>query len=176
MFDPTAFENLKVVIEGALYDQDFCGDIVIIDRNDFINTAKLSRKYEITFTKRLEDADTIICTLVLEAGLENFAAELLESLEDDRLSGCNLLIKFSLKHRNDLLIFKRIEEVLTFIWGQDRTIHQSVITNPFIKEKFIKNEIMVGFNRLIYEDQIDDLIFMIEYMVNSIDEMRKIIK
>ena len=49
MFDPTAFENIKVVLEGAVYDLDLNGEIIIIDRNDLINTAKLSRKYELSF-------------------------------------------------------------------------------------------------------------------------------
>lgn len=36
MFDPTAFDNMKVVIEGAIYDLDLDGEISIIDRNDLL--------------------------------------------------------------------------------------------------------------------------------------------
>lgn len=49
MFDPTAFDNMKVVIEGALYDLDICGEIVITDRNDSFNMAKMSRTFDISF-------------------------------------------------------------------------------------------------------------------------------
>ena len=49
LFDPTAFENIKVVIEGEIYDRDLSGEIFVTDRNDWFNSAKLSRKYEISF-------------------------------------------------------------------------------------------------------------------------------
>ena len=48
MFDPTAFENIRVVLEGIFYDKDLEGSIMIIDRNDIMNTAKLSRTYELS--------------------------------------------------------------------------------------------------------------------------------
>ncbi|MGZ4162287.1 MAG: hypothetical protein ACXVNF_16040, partial [Neobacillus sp.] len=50
VFDPTAFDNMKVVIEGALYDMDIIGEIIITDRNDIMNMAKLSRRFDICFT------------------------------------------------------------------------------------------------------------------------------
>lgn len=36
MFDPTAFDNLKVIVEGAVYDFDLHGDILVTDRKDMI--------------------------------------------------------------------------------------------------------------------------------------------
>lgn len=53
MFDPTAFENLKIVIEGAVYDRDFSGEILVTDRNDIINLAKLERRFEISFVDKV---------------------------------------------------------------------------------------------------------------------------
>ena len=44
MFDPTAYENMRVVLEGIFYDKDLSGEILVIDRNDIVNTAKLSRE------------------------------------------------------------------------------------------------------------------------------------
>ena len=49
MFDPTAFENMRVVMEGIFYDKDLSGDITIVDRNDVINTAKMSRDFDLSF-------------------------------------------------------------------------------------------------------------------------------
>lgn len=175
MFDPTAFENMKVVIEGALYDRDLSGEISIINRNDFINAAKLSRQYDVTFSNRAENQDHLQCTFVLEAGLENLAAELLPEVLSEHLSGCRLFVKFTLRHRNEQLIFRRIEKKLKGIWGQDRAINQSLIMNPFVQEEFIRNEILISFNRLVYEDQMDDLITMIDYMIKSLDEIKGII-
>lgn len=47
MFDPTAFDNLKVIVEGAVYDFDLHGDILVTDRKDMMDLASLSRIYHI---------------------------------------------------------------------------------------------------------------------------------
>ena len=49
LFDPTAFDNMKVVLEGAVYDRDLFGDILIVSRDDLVNLATLSRKFTIEF-------------------------------------------------------------------------------------------------------------------------------
>ena len=175
MFDPTAFENMKVIVEGAFYDLDLSDEIIIVDRNDILNTAKLSRKYEITFSNYEIDPDLLNCTFIIEAGLENLAAELLQAVQSERLSGCHVFIKFSLRHPNNQKIINEMETGLKKIWGQDRIIQHSIISNPFIAEKLIKHEILISFNRLVYEDQMDDLIAMIDYMVNSLNEMKTFI-
>lgn len=175
MFDPTAFENMKVVIEGALYDRDLVGDIFIIDRNDFINTAKLSRRYEVTFSIQ-HDVEHIHCSIIMEAELENLAAELLPAAQSDRLSGCHVLIKFLTMHPNDLKIFQQIEAGLKEIWGHERTIKQSIICDPFVNDDWIKNETIINFNRLVTEDQMDDLVTMMDYMIESLDRLNTIIK
>ena len=171
MFDPTAFENMKVVIEGALYDLDIDGEIRIVDRNDWMNTAKLLRKYEISFTNN----DDIICTLVLEAGLENLAAELLPAVQTTRLAGSHLLVKFSFNHRDDELIYKKITNILKDIWGPGRTIQQRIVFDPLTKENLVANEATITFNRLVYEDQMDDLVLMVEFMLLSIEKLRSVI-
>ena len=175
MFDPTAFENMKVVIEGAMYDRDLAGEIRIIDRNDLLNSAKLSRKYEVTFSINREDVQPLSCTLILEAGLENLAAELLPAAHSERLSGCHLFVNFSLVHSNDFAIYQRIEEELKSIWGHDRTIKQSVIYDPFKNDDMIMNQTTISFNRLIYEDQLDDIIIMTDYMIKSLNRLQMII-
>ena len=74
MFDPTAFDNMKVVIEGALYDLDLAGKIVIIDRNDIMNIAKMSRRFDVSFT--LPEA-RVTAMIEITSNLINLAAELL---------------------------------------------------------------------------------------------------
>lgn len=49
MFDPTVFDNLKTVLEGAVYDLDLEGVILVINRNDLVDLAHFSRTYKITF-------------------------------------------------------------------------------------------------------------------------------
>ncbi|MDQ7864216.1 hypothetical protein RCO48_33385 [Peribacillus frigoritolerans] len=38
---------MKVVLEGAVYDRDFIGDILVINRDDIVNLSTMSRSYKI---------------------------------------------------------------------------------------------------------------------------------
>jgi hypothetical protein len=49
LFDPTVYDNLKVVLEGAVYDLDLAGSILVTGREDWVNLADLSRTYKLTF-------------------------------------------------------------------------------------------------------------------------------
>ncbi|KYD22330.1 MAG: hypothetical protein C6P37_08510 [Caldibacillus debilis] len=53
MFDPTAYENMKVILEGYLYDYDMQGEILIKERNDLINLADMSRTFSLLFSLNL---------------------------------------------------------------------------------------------------------------------------
>ncbi|MBU8878973.1 hypothetical protein BGM26_08235 [Bacillus sp. FJAT-29790] len=176
MFDPTAFENMKVVIEGTLYDLDLSGEIRILDRNDLLNSAKISRKYEISFTDQMEGQADIYCSFLMEASLANLAAELLPAARSSMLAGCHIYVKFYLKHPNELSLFQKIERILIDIWGKDRTIKQVVMRDPFDDGKIISNETTVIFNRLVLEDQIDDLVSMIDYLMVSLKSLRSSIR
>lgn len=170
MFDPTAFENMKVVLEGAIYDRDLHGEISIIDRNDVMNTAKLSRSYELTFIQNQSVA--VQCQITLEAGLENLAAELLPQKLENKLAGAALSVLFKFKHEETAGLHKMINKELGGIWGTDRSFEQKVSYHPLGQEKLITTEIKIHFNRLIYEEQIDDLIDMIDYCIETIQTLK----
>ncbi|ESU30220.1 hypothetical protein G3A_22955 [Bacillus sp. 17376] len=176
MFDPTAYENIKVVIEGDIYDRDLSGEIIVIDRNDWINAAKLSRKYEISFTKTGYQPDLLSAMMTIEAGLENLSAELLESVKAKQLAGCKVNISFSLHHKNEMVVFKEVHRWLEEIWGRDRAIVQTALLDPLGDKPTIKSHVQVSFNRLIYEEQIDDLSEMVDYMIASLEKIKKIIE
>lgn len=176
MFDPTAFENLKIVIEGAVYDKDFGGEILVTDRNDIINLAKLERKFEISFIDKHNRGKKITAIWVLEARLDNLAAELLPVALSEKKAGCHVTVKFELEHPNEFSIFKETKKALSEIWGASRTIDQQIQMNPFDTQTKIQNVITIHFNRLIYEDQIDDLTNMVDFMIKSLRDLSKIIK
>lgn len=175
MFDPTAFENIKVVIEGEIYDRDLSGEIIVIDRNDWINAAKLSRKYEISFTKKGYEPDLLSATMTIEAGLENLSAELLGNLNAKQLAGCKVNISFSLLHKNELDGFQEVQKVLEDIWGRDRSIIQTALVHPLEDKSLIQSHATVSFNRLVYEEQIDDLSEMAVYMITSLEKLKKLL-
>lgn len=166
MFDPTAFENMKVVLEGALYDLDLDEEIIITDRNDFINAAKLARKYEIHF-KIKEGSSGVTAKLVLEAGLENLAAELLTSSLSEERSGCLIYLAFSFDHTRKIIDYEKIEKMMANIWGERKITH-SVLFYPLQKEKRMHSEIMIEFDRLVHEEQLNDLASMIDVMITTL--------
>lgn len=171
LFDPTAFENIKVVVEGAVYDRDLDGEILVTDREDLVNLAKLSRKFSISFTLRHHESSHIHAVLTLESGLQNLAAELLGTDQSLHLAGCAVTVGFRLRHPNEDDFFREIQMVLERIWGRDRTVRQTISINPLEKELDILNEVTVTFNRLVLEDQIEDLAEMVVYIIASLKEL-----
>jgi hypothetical protein len=58
------------------------------------------------------------------------------------------------------------------IWGETRKINQSVQFNPLKNEKKKKNVITVEFDRLISEEQMDDLVEMTEFMITTLKQLQ----
>ncbi len=167
MFDPTAFDNMKVVIEGALYDLDISGDIVITDRNDLVNMAKMSRQFDIFFCL---PNSSVIAKIEMEAMLKNLSAELLPNTSSDKLAGCNLRLKYFLNHEEEI-DYKNVKEILLNVWGTSRKVSMTTQYNPMEIEKFLSTTITVDFERLVTEDQMDDLVEMIEFMLTTLEQL-----
>jgi len=80
MFDPTIFDNWKVVLEGAVYDIDREGGAEVIGREDLVDLASLSRSFRIAARR---PGGSCRAEVRLDAGLADFAGERYEL----RLSG-----------------------------------------------------------------------------------------
>ncbi|HEY2420141.1 MAG TPA: hypothetical protein VGI04_01915 [Neobacillus sp.] len=168
MFDPTAFDNMKVVLEGALYDLDILGEIIITDRNDLINTAKMQRSFDLCFKLAESKESTVSAKIQLESKLDNLAAELFPSSLSKNLAGCNISLQFVVPHAEKIEDFHAIESLLVEIWGSMRKISQCNQYNPLAANKIITNVIIIEFDRLITEEQMDDLIEMTDFMITTI--------
>ncbi|MEH7236490.1 hypothetical protein [Bacillus sp. JJ1562] len=169
MFDPTVFENLKVVFEGALYDLDLEGQILIIDRQDQVDMAKMGRHYHITFKDKT--IEQIHAYIDLKIDLDNLITELRNK---DGNPGCVLEIGFVFK-MNSLDGCPMVEQVLSTIWGETREIQQEISYQYGLKNQYTNNSKII-FHRLIHEDNIDDLLEMIDYIIDSIHQLHKAIK
>ncbi|MCA0990734.1 hypothetical protein [Pseudalkalibacillus hwajinpoensis] len=162
MFDPTIYENVKVVLEGELYDRDLEGEISIISREDLVDLASLSRKYLMKFTG---NADVDV-TIELFADLANFSAEQLQL--DQIEPGCEIKIYFDV-FISDEEDCAEIEEDIRSIWGNRPTIRQTV-SFPYAEdhqEVSLSTHVLLEFNRKINEDQISDLGDLIEYAIQT---------
>ncbi|MFP5107826.1 hypothetical protein ACSU6B_13740 [Neobacillus sp. C211] len=170
MFDPTAFDNMKVVIEGALYDLDIIGEIVITDRNDLINMAKMSRKFDVSF--RLPKS-SIIANIEMTSNLVNLAAELLPAIQSEQKAGCHLRLQFLIEHKDMEIDFHAVENILLNVWGSTRKLTQIVQYRPLEIVRKQTHVINVDFDRLIREDQVDDLVEMTEFIMTTLKQLNR---
>lgn len=173
MFDPTIFDNLKVVVEGIVYDLDLDGTISITNRNDLINLATMSREYSVSF-RAYENSPLTSSTLKLEAHSKDLYGEI---LEEDELSeiGCTLtlIIKSPLGDLERTPM--TIEEKLGALWEHRPTIHQCINFDWKKEKDFIYfNEISLVFDRKINEDQISDIPEMIKLLLKSMKIVEEI--
>jgi hypothetical protein len=168
MFDPTAFDNMKVVIEGALYDLDIIGEIAITDRNDLINIAKMSRKFDVSF--QLPNS-TVKAKMEMTSNLVNLAAELLPAIQSAKKAGCHLSLQFLIEHEEMEIDFLAVETILQNVWGSTRKITQLVQYHPLEIKSMHTHVINVEFDRLISEDQIDDLVEMTEFIITTLKQL-----
>ncbi|RHW42280.1 hypothetical protein D1B31_06575 [Neobacillus notoginsengisoli] len=166
MFDPTAFDNMKVIIEGTFYDLDADGKIMVMDRKDLMDLASISRQFSLFFY--VPEFPGIEAEFRLIAGLENLASELLEKDQAGPKAGCELILYFRAVHDDSPLIYREIQTYMETAWGSERKILQTVYRNPLDGQPAVMNEIVVDFNRLVTESQLEDLKDIPVYMVDAI--------
>ena len=172
MFDPTAYENFKVIIEGSVYDYDFTGDIKVVNRSELIDLAVLSRQFTMSFI--MPDYSRLIGSIVLRASLNELAGEILE--EDDTKAAAKVILQFTY-HSSTLATIEKAESIkkcLLNIWGEDR--HVSFISSQHFTDgqhSHYSNEVTVSFNRMVREDLADDLYELPKYMMESLQALRK---
>ena len=163
MFDPTIFDNLKVVTEGLIYDMDLSGKIRIIERTDQVELAHMSRSYGIIF--ELADHPGPHAEIQIYAALADLASELL-MVEGDS-AGCALHIYFTLDIEEPEETCRRIQNALEQIW-QERIIEQQ-ISYPYTNGKTIfQDRIHIRFDRKISEQHIDDIPDLLEHVTRSL--------
>ena len=153
MFDPSVFENLKVIVEGAFYDLDLEGDLAVIDRHDYVDLAYMSRIFEISTRLDASNEKTVECTFTLSAGLQSFSSEKL-SPKTKRDPGCELKITF--RYINPDHPLRKIH-ILKQIW--DKGYHYRVFKHTPIgfkhEDSFVTIEIKQ--EKPVYEDEIEQL-------------------
>ncbi|WP_163100927.1 hypothetical protein [Peribacillus alkalitolerans] len=178
MFDPTAFDNMKTVLEGAVYDQDLEGAILVTNRNDLLDLAQLSRCFKIDLQLRpikQGTESTITASLVLRSSLENFAAELLSSENPSiwKNAGANLKIQFAIPMQLPSLdSIQKLTSLLKKQWGENREIiikEEKTFENAVYRDSLIYST--VQFARLVTEDQLEDLFELVNHVIKSLEEL-----
>lgn len=179
MFDPTIFENLKVVIEGAIYDLDLSGKILITGRVDRVDLAMMSREYRIQF--RIQNGGKALAELRLFAGVADLAAEILEAKNE--IPGCRIEVCFFTTVTQIETDCEQIELKLKSIWG-DRPEIKQILTFEYTPHDLMDlspdplyhNRITLNFGRKIDENQTDDMIHLVHHMHQSARFLDKLLE
>ena len=176
MFDPTAFDNMKVVIEGAFYDLDIIGEIEITDRNDIVNMAKMSRYFDVKFKLKDESSSPIFAKFMMESQLVHLAAELLPDLKSENLAGCQIRLEFHFEESLNCDQFHEVQTIALEIWGVNRKITQTVLYHPLDENSPHNILLTIEFDRIVSEQQMDDLIELIDVMVTTIKRLQALLE
>ena len=180
MFHPLVFDNIRVVLEGGVYDRDFEGAITITDRSDVMDMATFQRLFQIDFepAAAANRERAVKARMQLRTGLADIAAEQLEQPLTDHI-GCTICIHFFTVIQDVTDEVQRIAVLLNDIWGQRPSITQTVSVR--LEENRIEwppqtyhNQITLDFHRKIDEGNIDDLRDLIDHTVQSLASLQAI--
>lgn len=158
MFDPTIYENLKVVLEGGIYDLDLENVITVTKRADLIDLATMSRTYMIEF--QLVDTSDHHAEIILSSTIDDFVKESMEGDVDS--TGCYIHINFYTPLTNCL----KIEHDLQRIWNNQPQIIQTIST--IFRDNKQKNHIHLSFQHKINEKYVEDLTTIINLCLQSL--------
>ncbi|MDR6549706.1 hypothetical protein [Paenibacillus qinlingensis] len=164
MFDPTIYDNIKVVLEGAVYDLDLEGKIIITRREDLIDLSSMSRTFAIEFARKLGLPSQ--AEIYLHVHLSDLAAEILEN--PTAKPGCTLLIKLHTIVNDPELDCPMIEAQLNAIWEQRPRITQQISYLYGEQPEEYRNLITLSFGRKIDESHLDDFSDLIDYAFESL--------
>ncbi|MGG2028104.1 hypothetical protein AB1282_20605 [Gottfriedia sp. S16(2024)] len=169
MFDPTAFDNMKVVIEGLIYDKDLDGEYEIIDRNDFVNLSKMDRLFSIKFRKLNKSTKTTSCTFSMNTTASDLYNELINGNTE---VGCYIELEFSFPKQLEIEIIQR--SLLLF---QNKTTEQFTpfynIKQSILDKNIIESSVNIKFQNKMTEDDFDlieELVHNTEIMLQWYDE------
>jgi hypothetical protein len=120
MFDPTIFDNLKVVLEGKIYDLDQEEEWLVAGREDLFDIAGFGR----TFRMRIQrPGKACIAVLTLASGLVDFCAELRGLRLVGEAPGARLTLSFELPGDYTAQADKMGQRLAT-LWGDAAMVRQ----------------------------------------------------
>ncbi|MCS7461113.1 hypothetical protein N0M98_13245 [Paenibacillus doosanensis] len=169
MFDPTIFDNLKVVFEGAMYDMDLSGELQIVNRTDRVELSAMSRSFGMEAVRKPDGA--VKGSFFLKASLADLSAELLA--EQGKQPGCSLELEFVYPIQEPARDCEEAEAILRSIWGEAPSILQ-VVQTVYGQEPSVRtNHVTVQFSRKLDERQIDDIPSLLEHLALSMERLER---
>ncbi|MBN3555867.1 hypothetical protein JYA63_16435 [Fictibacillus nanhaiensis] len=175
MYHPSVYDNLKVVLEGAVYDLDFSGEIEIINRKDIMDQAIIERNYHIDFVIS-SIGEAMRGAIALTSNLEDLAMEKLNDNPEGAGSKLSVVIETPVyeietdcKQLQSILkkwgsgdLKADIQQKLTYIYGQPRHV--------------FTNTISIQLQKPVSEEEPEQISLVLEELVGSMKEMNEYFK
>lgn len=171
MYHPTVFENLKVAFENYVYDLDNINhEITIINRIDRMDYAVMARDFAVEFT--LVNKPDVTAEIILEASLEELAAEILE--KPGASPGCKLIVRYYKRVHNVTKQCKEVNQILHEICKRDLQVTQTLSSVYEQEATGYLNVIEVGFNHKINEEHMGDIAEFVDYVLKTLEVLLEI--
>lgn len=173
MFDPTIYDNLKVVLEGCVYDLDLEKKLLVRNRKDLIDAATMARTFYIEFSLKETTEKYPYAGICLHFSVQDYTTEIIANDLDS--AGCTIRVDFFTsfpKDRKDKC--QVIEGHLKKLWNNQGLITQELSYN-YTQEQKLLNKISIDFQRKINENQVNDLESIVHHCMESLvflDELR----
>lgn len=178
MFHPIIYDNIKVVLEGAVYDRDLEGEIIVHSRADVVDLATFHRQFQIEFSlsEQVDPHKKVTAMIQLKTQLADIASEQLEQSLTDHV-GCTICIHFTLDITDVLAETHTVTHILNEIWGHRPHITQEISTR-FDEHRqlewppsIFRNRITLDFHRKIDEGNIEDIHDLVEHCIQSLSRL-----
>ena len=171
MFHPTIFDNIKVALENQLYDYDNLDELLVItSRTDLLDLALMSREFSLAF--KLTGGRYVTAGIVLRSSVKELSDEILET--PDGRPGCTLTLLFAMEINDVDVQCPAVEEILNKIWGPELRPVQSLSFRYGEDEPVYQNCVELQFRRLLTEDQMEDIPGLLNYLLQSTEELEKL--
>jgi hypothetical protein len=178
VFHPTVFDNIKIVLEGAVYDRDFEGDITVTGRSDVVDLATYQRMFQMEYclADEVNSADAVTANMQLRTSLADIASEQLEQPITEHV-GCTICIHFALTVCDVKRESEAIIGILNDIWGHRPHITQLIKTRldehrlSWPPERY-ENQVTLDFHRKIDEGNIDDMRRLVDHCIQTLNQLQ----
>jgi hypothetical protein len=172
MFDPTIYDNLKVVLEGAIYDLDLAGTLNIKNRSDLVDLSVMSRSFRIDC--RLKDGGPVQGSVLLTAGLADLAAELLNASSNLGKPGCGFQLQFRAAVSEPAPAVSRMKQVLATVWEGRPEASFTICYDPDREPVQYTLTAVLEFGRKLDEEQAEDLPRLVDHFVLTLQELSQL--
>jgi hypothetical protein len=178
VFDPTVFDNLKTVLEGALYDLDSANRIRVTGRQDLVDLATMCRTFRMqcTLTHRKSGSAEI----ELSSELADFAAELAGiRLSDPVRPGCRLRLVYRFSElpewRDHEPALARVHRALADWWENEAEIEQIVETRSSAGARTTRTaySAVLTMPHKLDEGHIIDLPAFLEHAIATLEKLHR---